>query len=568
MNIVNLFDEVRRNAADRPALIGGAGNRRRTLTFGELNEHVDAVVQQLLRHDLAPGDRVLLAVPASVETYVVMLALLKAGMVIMFIDPAHSARRVARILRAWPPTAIVATKSILMLRYLMPELARAPHRFCVDGRSNGAVTLQLDATLSGPAEPCPRKSVDSALLTFTSGSTSEPKAVVRTHGFLCRQLEILEQIADVRPDDIDFVAMPMFVLFNLANGMVSVIPACDLKQPTAANPRIVYEQMSRERTSRVVASPALLERLADYCLERALRLPGMRLYSTGGGPVHPSLPDKLAALSPGSTVRMVYGSTEAEPIATIDSEIVSVTDRAGMRHGKGLLVGRPVQGCDTRIVTSTPGVAIEDCSELQFEALCCSRGEIGEITVAGRHVLDGYADASRDPETKIRVGGRTWHRTGDAGYLDRSGRLWLVGRCSAAINDRYGTVFPFQVEYALSSARGVRRVAFIHRHGFRTLVIEAAGRQFSAACSEVAGCIAEYRVERIQVVGRIPTDRRHNAKIDYPALERLLDGRFYRSRLSVASAISRCFRYLRWRGQSLMHGISRHLEATRRFNKT
>ena len=118
MNIHNLFEDALHRAAARPALIAGIGKKRRTVTFEQLDQYVDGVVATLNKRGLRAGDRVLLAVPISIDTYIVMLALLKGGMVIMHIDPAHGLAKVAQVLKAWPPAAIVASKPILMFGLL------------------------------------------------------------------------------------------------------------------------------------------------------------------------------------------------------------------------------------------------------------------------------------------------------------------------------------------------------------------------------------------------------------------------------------------------------------------
>jgi acyl-CoA synthetase (AMP-forming)/AMP-acid ligase II len=141
MNIYDLFEDALDQAATRPALIAGIGKKRRSVTFEELDRNVDDVVAALYEQGLRAGDRVLLAVPISIDTYVVMLALLKAGMVIMHIDPAHGTSKVAQILKAWPPAAIIASKPILMFGLLFPELRRIPKRFVVGGHVRGATSL-------------------------------------------------------------------------------------------------------------------------------------------------------------------------------------------------------------------------------------------------------------------------------------------------------------------------------------------------------------------------------------------------------------------------------------------
>lgn len=545
MNAFGLFENSLRQCLLKTALVSGIGAKRRQVSFSELNRQVDSIASQLTENGLRPGDRVLLAVPVSIETYVVMLAVMKAGMVTMFIDPAHSAARVAGILKAWPPAAIVATKAILLLRFLMPELRHIPKRFVVGAGSAGATRLSFTDAYVDCLATTQRSSADSALLTFTSGSTGEPKPVLRTHGFLRQQLKILDEIAEVREDDNDFVAMPMFVLFNLAKAIASVLPEADMKRPGRVNPRILYEQMLHERVSRTVASPALLERLADYCLVKNRTLPDMRCISTGGGPVSPLLAHRLKSIAPNAVVKMVYGSTEAEPIACLEDCEVSVSDRKRMQRGDGLLVGRPVQGCSVQIIHSSPDVPVEPSSLEAFNARVTTTREIGEITVSGRHVLKGYADSSQNRNTKIEVDGTIWHRTGDAGYFDEAGRLWLVGRCSAAIQDSRGSVYPFQVEYALNAVNGISRAALVGHKKQRVLVLETSDHEFRSECAAAARCVAEHDIDRIITVGRIPMDKRHDAKVDYPALNRLLDGHLSKGRFFLVEAVSTTYHAVR-----------------------
>jgi len=313
----------------------------------------------------------------------------------------------------------------------------------------------------------------------------------------------------------------------------------------------------------MVASPALLERLADHCLIHDRKIPDMRCISTGGGPVGPTLPQRLTAIAPNTIVRTVYGSTEAEPIASIDGHQVSVADRLKTREGGGLLVGKPVRGCMVRVIENCPGQVLGPYTAEAFSNQCLSAGRSGEIVVCGEHVLQGYADSSRDRESKIQVQSTIWHRTGDAGYFDPSGRLWLVGRCAGALQDYRGTVYPFQVEYAVTAVRGVRRAALMEMDGDRVLVLETSSREFRNSCAEAAKCVAKFEIDRIVTVRRIPVDRRHDAKVDYPALARLLDGRFHRCRNTFVGCVSRVFTYCRdgcarWQAQAQIGVQRRH----------
>jgi hypothetical protein len=141
--------------------------------------------------------------------------------------------------------------------------------------------------------------------------------------------------------------------------------------------------------------------------------------------------------------------------------------------------------------------------------------------------------------------------------------LWLAGRNAAAIRDSRGVVYPFQVEYALSGTPGVRRAALIARHGRRVLVLETIGRRFRSDCASAARCIAEHQVDSIVTVRRIPMDRRHNAKVDYTALERILEGRMANMRLWLIQTISTSWRYCRRGLRSILYSCKFRKTATK-----
>jgi olefin beta-lactone synthetase len=127
-------------------------------------------------------------------------------------------------------------------------------------------------------------------------------------------------------------------------------------------------------------------------------------------------------------------------------------------------------------------------------------------------------------ETKIQVGTTVWHRTGDAGYLDPTGRLWLLGRCSARIVDSHGILYPFAVECAAMTTAGVRRSALVSVGGRRVLAVElerSAGQVRTLLLASLAWAF----IADVLVVTSLPVDRRHNAKIDYPALKALINRR-------------------------------------------
>ena len=348
---------------------------------------------------------------------------------------------------------------------------------------------------------------------------------MRSHGFLIAQHHALATSLALEPGDTDLTALPIVLLANLASGVTSIIPDADLRAPGAIRPEPVLDQIRRLRPSRTVASPALLERLAACAARRGERFDSLQRIFTGGAPVFPALLDRLAAVAPGASIVSVYGSTEAEPIASIDAREIGAADRSAMRHGAGVLAGTPSSSIEVRILPDRWGTPITLSGQADLDREALVDGGIGEIVVSGAHVLGGYLDGAGDEETKIHAGGRVWHRTGDAGYFDRQGRLWLLGRCAAKVSDRDGILYPFAVECAASDVPGLRRSAFVRHQGRRVLVAEvedAVGQSGPQMRDLLMRRLAWARLDDVRIVSRVPVDRRHNAKIDYPALSRLL----------------------------------------------
>lgn len=521
---MNLVRHLRQQAEDRPdapALVEQRRGRRRACTFADLEARSSRLAALLQDRGLAPGATLLVAQPLSIELYVVLAAAFRAGLVAMV--PHASARRdrLAEGCRIRPPEAFVGPPKAHLLRLLVPEVRHIPHRL-VTGRwpVPGATRWERAARGLAPAPVEPRAADAPALLTFTSGSTGTPKAVVRAHGLLTSQYEALRACLDLRPGQVDLSTLPVFVLANLAAGVTSVLPDADLRRPGAIDPGPVLAQIRAEQPTRTSASPALLERLLDA--PDAAALSGFERIDTGGAPVFPGLLERLHEAAPRSRLVAVYGSTEAEPIAHVAHADVRPEDWAAMRAGRGLLAGPPVAAVRLRILPDRWGTPIGPFTQAALEAEAVPAEAPGEIVVGGAHVLPGYLDGRGDAETKFEVDGVRWHRTGDAGYLDADGRLWLLGRCSARIDDARGRLYPLGPEAAAQARPGIRRAAVAALDGQRLLVVEPAdGATVDAGA--LRGALGPAGIDAVRVVEALPVDRRHNAKIDYPALQRLLE---------------------------------------------
>jgi acyl-CoA synthetase (AMP-forming)/AMP-acid ligase II len=504
VNLIELFAHHVRERPDSPAII----DRRQTVSFAELDEASRRRAATLAADGLRAGDIVLVLCPIGIPLYTALLGILRLGLVAMFVDPSAGRAHLDQCCDLVRPRAFLGTRRAHLYRLLSRAVRRiAIHR----GLAFDAGRLALS-----PIEPVEPEAP--ALLTFTTGSTGTPKAAVRTHGFLLAQHRAVSDTLGLTPGDLDLTTLPMFGLANLASGVTSVIADADLRRPGAIDPAPVILQIRRHRPTRVTASPAFLDRLVSHCLARGETLDSFTRVFTGGGPVFPRLLDSLGVIAPNAETSAVYGSTEAEPIARLDRRDLGIHDRSATRQGKGLLTGRPVSSVRVRILPDRWREPLPRFTEEQFARAILPAGEAGEIVVAGDHVLSGYLHGRGDREHKFSVGGERWHRTGDAGYLDTSGRLWLLGRSAAAVEDRRGRMYPFAVEAAAEECAGVERAALVGDNGRRILAVQIGGVDEHEVRAALDRSLHWAALDEVRIVRRIPVDPRHNAKVDYERL--------------------------------------------------
>lgn len=516
MNLAALLQAQAQHRPDAIALIAADG----TLTFRQLDHKAARTAALLEATGLRMGDPVLVFQPMSCALYVALLAIFRLGLIATFVDPSAGREHIERCCALCLPRGFIGSARAHLLRLRSPALRRIPHHFSTGMAVPSATRLACAERLAAREEWAPVGADSPALMTFTSGSTGQPKVAVRSHGFLLTQHSVLAHHLALKAGDVDLSTLPIFALANLACGVTSVIPDADLRRPGAINPAPVWRQLSALKVSRCAASPAFLERLVEHAERRDQTLDHIQHIHTGGAPVFPRLLERLAKVAPRAHVVAVYGSTEAEPIAHLDAADVSVDDAAAMRVGRGLLAGPPVAELSLRILRAQWGTPISPLSQAAFEHACLPVGEAGEIVVSGAHVLRGYLGGQGDTETKFDVDGERWHRTGDMGYLDSHGRLWLLGRAGARVVDARGELHPFAVECVAGMLPGVRRSALLAHEGRRILAIEGDERQLNLA--ELKHVLAWAQLDAVLRLKRIPVDKRHNAKVDYPALLALL----------------------------------------------
>jgi acyl-CoA synthetase (AMP-forming)/AMP-acid ligase II len=518
MNIAEILLRRAEELGDSAAIIDVHQGQRRSYSFRELDSATASIASQLKDADLQAGDGVLLLHSVAAELYFVLIALFRIGCVAIFLDPSAGREHVERCCGIFPPKAFFGSVKAQLWRWTMPALRRTPQSFC-SARFPGALKLDFRRAGNLTHEISSLSDDAVALVTFTSGSTGQPKAASRTHGFLLAQHRALAESLALKAGTRDLTTLPIFVLANLASGVTSVLPDAYLRFPgkIAAGP--VLGQIQRERVQTTAASPAFISRLLDGCQRTGTAMAQLQKIYIGGAPVFPGLLHRAKRFCPNAKITSVYGSTEAEPMAEIALSDISQTDFEAMERGKGLLAGRPVQSISLRIIRDHWGLPVPPLDSAAFEREMVAGDEPGEIVVSGDHVLPGYLNAEGSAETKFEVDGVPWHRTGDLGYLDAGGRLWLLGRCNGKVQDERGTLYPFAVECAVMQNPAIRRAALAMVDGRRVLAIETKER---LTTDTILRSLPWVKLDQVVFLNRVPVDKRHNAKVDYPALHRKL----------------------------------------------
>lgn len=534
MNLVELLDRATQSGPETPAIIDGRAGREQVLSYAGLEDRSRRLASLFAAAGLRAGEGIVVMVPMSAELYAVIAAAWRLGLVPVLMDPGAGDPYFRHCLSRYPVRAFVGTPAACLLRLASPALRQIPAVFVAGAFFPGARALRSARALPPHAQNYGCSAGTPAMLAFTSGSTGRPKGIVRTHGLLRATHEVLSRHLGTGVAEVAVATMPVFTLTHLASGSTSLIPDVDLRHPGAVDPARLVGQVERWHAASVVASPALLERVADHCQARGKGILSLRAVFAGGAPVFPALLDKLAVAAPRASLRVLYGSTEAEPIALVAASELDGEDIGQTLAGRGLLVGRPIPEIELRILRDRWGSVRAEQTVEALDRDTLPAGQAGEIVLAGPHVAQGYLGGEGDAESKVRVGSQVWHRTGDAGWLDARGRLWLLGRCAARIEDRNGVLYPFAVEAVLSNHSSIVRSAVLARRGERLLVLEMRGKAQPdpAMLLETLGWA---HIRAVVQVERVPVDARHNAKVDYPALRQLLDSGRWLRRIDVVA---------------------------------
>ncbi|WP_051551481.1 class I adenylate-forming enzyme family protein [Nocardioides sp. URHA0020] len=488
---------------DRLAVVEAGG---RSLTWAELDDEVGRIATGLAASGIIGGHRVLIAIGNRLEFVTTYLGVLRAQAVAVPVNPLARPGELARMIAdSGSRMVVVDADTVVTMRAavdlvrsaadgaggLDPELAARAvvPRVVVVGATLLPGERSYDHLRADTARPAPllQDPDKLAALLYTSGTSGLPRAAMLTHRAL---LANIEQVARVEPpmmhgDDVVLGVLPLFHVYGLNAVLGGVLRhRAKLVLVERFDPQETLAIIDDEACSVVpVAPPVFAYWRGEPDLEE--RLGPVRLMLSGSAPLSPEVVREFSERT-GVPVHQGYGLTEASPVVT--STLCSEAFQVGS-------VGAALPGIDIRLVD-------EDGRPPEGD-------DPGEIQVRGDNLFSGYwPDGAGGPDAQ------GWWSTGDVGFLDVSGDLFLVDRLKELVIVSGFNVYPVEVEDVIEEVAGVVEVAvigvadeqtgeavvaYVRAPGADAAAVEAAVR---AHCGER---LARFKQpSRIEIVDQLP----------------------------------------------------------------
>ncbi|MET7546491.1 AMP-binding protein [Streptomyces sp. NPDC005479] len=456
--LVHAFRASVARTPEHPALAYFDGR----LSYRETDALSDSVAGHLTAKGLERGDRVAIMLQNSPQFVLALLGAWKAGATVVPLNPMYKSGEVGHVLKDAEVTALICADRAWE-SYLRDTAAAAPTvRIAVTACELDLQSQNDDRVLNfervsapedaddlvavarrGLAAPEGREltAADVALISYTSGTSGTPKGAMNSHGNIMVNAERQRTGHPVAEGSSYFALAPLFHI----TGMVCQLAACLTNAGTLVlayrfHPGVVLDAFAEHRPAYTVGPSTAFMALAAHPDVTREHFASFQVISSGGAPLPPALVEKFRA-GFGPYIRNGYGLTECTaPCAAVPPEREAPVDPVSGT----LSVGVPGPDTIVRILD-------ENGDEVPF-------GEQGEIAVRGPQVVSGYwrlpdATAAAFPDGELR--------TGDIGFMDRDGWLYVVDRKKDMINASGFKVWPREVEDVLYTHPAVREAAVV-----------------------------------------------------------------------------------------------------------
>ena len=449
------------------------GNKKKTdsISFRELDQRSDRAARYLSNRGFKDGLVTLVLARPSTEFVVLMYAMLKTGAVPLLLPSIKIRKRSGRaqlrkILNRARPEGVIGSGALLAIRRI---LRLGPRKLRTINVRNLKKFYSNSNNGSGFTS---KKEIDwtdvPAFVRYTTGSTGPPKGVIYSHGMLHSLLRTLES-EGITSDDVFFGRSGTLIIHPL----IGISSVSIMAKPRHIRGQEIVETVSTWGATAAFLSPPSAIHLANYLESHAEshnQSPAMlesltRIY-VGGETISAGFVSTIEShlseeRSPRGGFRLVYVATEGFPLCQAHASTIIET-HPKTESGMGFCLGEPVEGIMIRILS------FEDYNE-QFDPSIASEvsgfgpGSIGEISAMGPAVYSSLIGQDEiefgGPKTTAHdsLDGTNWHRTGDLGYLDQHGRVWIVGRKAHRVRSKNGyTLHTKQIEEIFNHSLGIR----------------------------------------------------------------------------------------------------------------
>ena len=434
-----LLDLLEYRPSEHTALILPEHHLR--LTYAALRDQVQSVAEQLAAAGIRRGDRVGIALPNGLPMIVSFLAASAVGTAAP-LNPAYLEEEFRFYLED------TSARVLILPPEGLDEARRAADDhvpiLTVDMDAEGRVTLSGPAGAVGRRSFAPPSADDVALVLHTSGSTGRPKRVPLSHANLSISAGNVARGYALTGDDVSMCVMPLFHVHGLvASTLATLTTGGTVVVPTKFRPLSFWRVARDYGVTWYSAVPTLhqllLARAADPTSRRPAGTERLRFIRSCSASLPPRVMHALEAAF-GAPVLEAYGMTEA-------AHQMTSNPLPPEKHKPGSV------GCGKEV-----RVAIMDAA-----GRICSRGDRGEVVIQGPNVIRGYEN---NPEANAASFVDGWFRTGDRGYLDADGYLWLIARIKELINRGGEKISPREIDEVLLAHPAVAEaVCFGVPHG-------------------------------------------------------------------------------------------------------
>ncbi|MCA8297953.1 long-chain-fatty-acid--CoA ligase [Burkholderia sp. AU30198] len=419
------------------------GERRRT--FAELGERVSRLASALQTLGLDAGGRVAMLALNSDRYLEYYLAVLWAGGVVNPVNIRWSPAEIAYSLDDCDTAILLVDDAFAPM---VPELrSRSTALRAVVHAGEGATPdgmLSYEALLAA-APPVPdamRSGEDLAGILYTGGTTGVPKGVMLSHRNLFSNA--LDMLAEgvIAEDGVGLHAAPMFHVADVTLMLALLLRGGRHVFLPAFEPATALSVIEKERVTDTLLVPTMIQMLVDHPAMKTHDASSLRLVQYGASPISEAVLNRAFDALPGAAFMQLYGMTEMSPVIAVLPPACHTAE--GRQSGKLRAAGRSTFFAEIRVVDAD-GVEVP-------------RGTPGEVVARGAGVMQGYWNKPAETAAAIRDG---WMHTGDGGYLDEDGFLFIVDRLKDMIVTGGENVYSVEVENAIAKHPAVAMCAVI-----------------------------------------------------------------------------------------------------------